>query len=89
VDKTEFEVNVLGAARATGALLDVGGVVFEDHCWLPPLVVGITQYTANPYHVLGTTRSSDVFCLCSEHSDAALLLARPVHKIFTEIMKRA
>jgi hypothetical protein len=79
----------LCAARATGAPLDGSGVVFEDHCWLPLLVVEITQYTTNPYHVLSTTRSSDVFCPCSGQSDAALLLARPVHKIFTAIMQRA
>jgi hypothetical protein len=89
VDKTDFEVNVLGAARATGAPLDGGGVVFEDFCWLPLLVVEIKQHTTKPYHVLGTTRSSDVFCLCSGQSDAALLLARPVHKIFTKILQRA
>jgi hypothetical protein len=80
---------VLGAARATGASLDGGGVVFEDHCWLPLLVVEITHYTTNPYHVLGTTLGRDVFCLCSGQSDASLLLARSVHKIFTEIMQRA
>jgi hypothetical protein len=89
VEKTDFETKELGAARATGASLDGGGVVFEDHCWFPLLVVEITQYSTKPYHVLGTTRSSDVFCLCKGQSDAALLLARPVQKIFTEIMQRA
>jgi hypothetical protein len=57
---------VLGAARAFGAPLYGGGVVFEDHCWLPLLVIEITQYTTKPYRFLGTTRSSHVFCLCSE-----------------------
>jgi hypothetical protein len=87
--KTDFEINVHCAARATGAPLDGSGVVFEDHCWLPLLVVEITQYTTKPYHVLDTTLSSDIFCLCSGQSDAALLLARPVHKIFTKLLQRA
>jgi hypothetical protein len=80
---------MLGAARATGAPLDGGGVVFEDDCGLLLLVVQITQHTVKPYHVLRITRSSDVFCLCIGKSDAALILARPVHKIFTEIVQRA
>jgi hypothetical protein len=86
--KTDFEINVLGAARATGSSLDGGDVVFDDHCWLPLLVVEITQYTTKPYHVLGTTRSSHVFFLCSGQCNVDLLLACPVHKIFTEIMQR-
>jgi hypothetical protein len=63
--ETDFEINVHCAARATGAPLDGSGVVFEDHVWLPLLVVEITQYTTKPYHILGTTLGSDVFCLCS------------------------
>jgi hypothetical protein len=89
VDKTDFEINVLGAARATGAPIDGDGVVFEDQCWLPMLVVEIIQYTTKAYHVLNTTRSSNVLFLCSGESDAALLLARLVHKIFTKIMQCA
>jgi hypothetical protein len=89
VDKTYLEIDMLGAARANGAPLDGGGVVFEDDCGLLLLVVQITQHTTKPYHILRTTRSSDVFCLCSGQRDVALLLARPVHKIFTEVMQRA
>jgi hypothetical protein len=89
VDKTDLDIDMLGAARATGAPFDGGGVVFEDDCGLLLLVVQITQHTTKPYHVLRTTRSSDIFCLCSGQRDAALLLARLVHKIFTEVMQRA
>jgi hypothetical protein len=31
VDKADFDINVFGATRATGAPLDSGGVVFEDY----------------------------------------------------------
>jgi hypothetical protein len=86
---TNFEINVLCAARPTRASRDGSGDVFEDHCWIPLLVVGITQYTTKPYNVLDTTLSSNLFCLCSGQSDAALFLARPVHKIFAEKMQRA
>jgi hypothetical protein len=85
---TDFEINELCAALAIGGPLDGSCVVSEDHCWLPLLVVEITHYTTKQYHVLGTTRSS-VFCHCSGQSEAALLLALPVHKVFTETMQRA
>jgi hypothetical protein len=43
VDKTDFEIDVLGAARATGAPLDGGGVVFEDYCGVRLLEFEIKQ----------------------------------------------
>jgi hypothetical protein len=74
VDITDFEINMFGAAPATRTPLDGGGAVLENHCWLLSVKVETRQDTTEPYHVLGTTLSSNVFCLCSGKRDVALIL---------------
>jgi hypothetical protein len=89
VDKTDFEINVLGAARATGAPLDGGGGVFEDDYGVRLLEVEIKQDTTKPYYILDTTRGSHIFCLRGGQSDSALLLVRPVDNIIAEKVQLA
>jgi hypothetical protein len=58
VDKTEFEINVLGAARATGAPLHGGAFVFEDDCGVRLLEVEIKQDTTKQNYIVGISEAA-------------------------------